>query len=175
MTFRSAAAGALAALVFAGAASGDAPAAKAATITPCRIHLGEVRDLRSDPTTLGFLYGQSIKAGDTVQWLREALAGTASPAIVFSAPGAPADLDMEVELLKAYAFNTNMARAMTVVLRVRFSHAGAVVAEHVYRGSKTGLGFVGGDRETQAAEREVLAEAVRPVGPDVMAACRPGA
>ncbi len=154
-----------------------APGAGAAAPRPapfvCHVRLGEIRDLRPDPEVLGDLGGKTIKAGDTRQQLRDALAGVATRAIVFAAPGAPADLEMRVDIVKAYIYALTMAKTGAVALRVTFVRDGAVVGEHIYRGGSETVNWASGQGEARGAVRMAMEDAVRQIGPDLFQACRP--
>jgi hypothetical protein len=150
-----------------GAAAAADDAHKAAAT--CRVALGEVKDIRTDPV-MGTIGTHVIRVGDPAQWTRDgfkALSDNRSLEIV-PADGRP-DVTLNVELVKAYVEFMATAKSATVVLRVRY--AGRDAAPRVYRGVHTGTHWANDVSEMQGALALALGEAVKQVSAEAPEVC----
>lgn len=140
------------------------------TVQACRVHLGTVGDLRSDTHAMGDVAGRPVRVSDSAAWVRSGvLSLDQDTRIAFV--GDAADLDLNVDLLKAYVMSITMNKASTVVARVRYSRHGVDDGEQVYRGSDTSLNWASGEGETQAALDSALADLLNAIHRDVLSRC----
>src|SRR6266576_2290485 len=97
----------------------------------CRIHLAEIRDLRSDPQSMGMLQNRPVRATDSISWVRsgfDALSRDSRIGFVDGAAADNTDLVLRVEVINAYVMGiTSETRAVSVVLRVRYERGGAML------------------------------------------------
>ena len=124
---------------------------------------------------MGEIGGRPIHQADEVAWLRSGLKSLdRDPRIQFvdaTADGKP-DLDLSVELLKAYLINITSDKSANVVLRIRYARQSAAPSEQVYRGTDTGANWISGQDETQGAFDYALAQILDGVDRDIVARCR---
>jgi hypothetical protein len=139
----------------------------------CRVHIGEVKDSRSDPASMGQLGVRAVHAGDEAAWLRSGLLSLGRDKhIAMTDDAGASDLVVDAELLKAYIMSmTNTSKAATVVVRVRFSKAGSVADTAVYRGADTSTNWAAGTGETQSAFDDALAQMLADLRRDIVARC----
>jgi hypothetical protein len=154
-------------------APSTALAAPAAVAQPaCRVKVAEVIDLRADKQSLGFVGGRSIQSPDAAGWIRDGMGGLAKEGrLVLVAGDEGSDLEVQVEVLKAYIYTITQVKAATVVVRVRYRHGGAEIDQMVYRGTKDALNWWNGDKEARGALDLALAEAVGMIQMDTLATC----
>ena len=141
----------------------------------CRLHLGDIRDMRGDPKSMGQIGGRLVHAEDSAAWVRSGLYSLArDPRLTVDAAGVTAfDLTLNVDLLKAYVLTMPETRANTVVLRIRYSQPGGAAEEQIYRGAQTGLDWNGGNDETQGGLNRAFAMLLEPIHRDVLRQCAP--
>jgi hypothetical protein len=141
----------------------------------CRIHLADIRDLRSDPQSMGMLQNRPVRSADSISWLRsgfDALSGDSRIGFVDGAAADNTDVVLRVELINAYVMGiTSETRAVSVVLRVRYERGGAMLDEQVYRGRHDALTWGTGESETQASFDTALAQLLGTVDRDIVARC----
>ncbi len=111
-----------------------APRRGAAAHAACRIRVGEVRDLRADPQSMGNISGRPVRAEDAAGWVRSGLLSLARDTRLSlgDAPD-PSEILLSTEILKAYMISITSDKAVTVVLRVRFARAGAADEQKIFR------------------------------------------
>ncbi len=145
----------------------------------CKVRLGEVRDLRSDTKAMGYIAGRPIHGVDGPAWVGSGLQTLGQDGrIEIVDAAATADVDLEVDILKAYILSLTQVKAATVVVRVRYRQGPGPATEQVYRGAKDSLNFASSEAETRAALNQALARAVDAVHRDVLGFCQaaqPGA
>lgn len=136
----------------------------------CTVKLTEVRDLRSDPESMGQIGVRAIQTADSVQWVRSSLESLSQDSRIRLADDTEtAKVTIGVDILKAYSMNNaGMGRATTVALRVRY---GATNDAQLYRGSDDGVNWASGDGETQSALNRALSRAIDAVHADVLQRC----
>ncbi len=140
----------------------------------CRIHLAEIRDLRSDPQSMGMLQNRPVRATDSISWVRSGFDALSRDSRMRLVDGVADDSDLvlRVELINAYVMNvTTETRAVSVVLRVRYERGGAMLDEQVYRGRHDALTWGTGESETQSSFDTALAQLLATVDRDVVARC----
>lgn len=147
--------------------------AKPAAAGPaCKVKLGQIRDLRSDPTALGYIAGREVQAEDTPAWVGSGLQSLAQDArITLVGETEPPDVVVEADLLKAYILSQTQTKAANVVLRVRYRQGEAAPAEQTYRGATNGLNWASGQGEANAALNKALGEAVDAIHADLIGMC----
>jgi hypothetical protein len=139
----------------------------------CRLHLGEIRDMRGDPKSMGQIGDRLVHAEDSAAWVRSGLYSLArDPRLSVDGIGVNTfDLTLNVDLLKAYVLTMPETRANTVVLRIHYNQPGGATEEQIYRGSKTGLYWNGGNEETQGGLNRAFAMLLEPIHRDVLRQC----
>ncbi len=140
----------------------------------CHIRLAGIQDLRTDPQVMGDIGGRMIHATDTVGWVRSGLEGLKQdPRIRLDdqASTDASDLVLDVDLVKAYVLSITTEKTANVVLRVRYSRAGASAGEKVYRGVDLGANWVSGADETQSTFDRALTQLLEELDTDVIAHC----
>jgi len=140
----------------------------------CRIHLAEIRDLRSDPQSMGMLQNRPVRATDTIAWVRTGFDALSRDSRIHLVDGVADDNDLvlRVELINAYVMGvTTETRAVSVVLRVRYERGGSMLDDQVYRGRHDALTWGTGESETQSSFDTALAQLLGTVDRDVMARC----
>jgi hypothetical protein len=158
-------------------ASWSSPQANRADAGPadtCRIRLGDVLDARADPQDLGDIGGRPIHQADQIAWLRSGLMSLNRDSriqIVDAAATEKPDLEVSVELLKAYVISITSDKSTNVVLRIRYARQGAALGEQIYRGTDTGVNWISGGDETQASLDYALAQILGDVDRDILARC----
>jgi hypothetical protein len=152
-----------------------APSAALAAPAPqpvCRVKLTGVTDLRSDKQSLGFVGGRSIQSPDAAGWIFGGMGGLAREGRLVLVAGEEArDLEIQVEVLKAYIYTITQVKAATVVVRVRYSHGGTEFGQQIYRGTKDALNWWGSDKEARDALDLALAESVAIIHTDTVLTC----
>jgi hypothetical protein len=146
---------------------------RAATAAPtaCKIAFVEVKDLRSDPQ-MGTMGPRAVRAIDPIDWLRAGLGTLAENKYLSLVPaGQTADVELKVELLKAYIQPMNMAKSTTVVLRIRYGGVHGLPEPRIYRGAHTAVNWNSTDDEIQGAMNLALEDAIRSVRADLMGVC----
>lgn len=142
-------------------------------VKACNVRLGPVHDLRADPETMGDLYGKPIQGKELPAWLSYSfeVLGHDPHINLVGADAKEVDVDLSVDILKAYLMATAMAKSANVVVRVHFT-GGAVPAEdHVYRGIDSGVNWVGSQAESKGAMSRALTELVTQVHTDLTRRC----
>jgi hypothetical protein len=144
--------------------------------TVCRIHFSEIRDARADPRSMGAIETRLVLAADAAGWLRSGLQSLSrDPRVKFvddKARGEP-DLDLSVELVKAYAIAISSDKSISVVIHVRYGRGGSTLGENSYRGVYTGTIWGPGPSEIQSAFDDALGQIVQALDRDILARCAP--
>ncbi len=138
----------------------------------CRLHIGEIRDLRSDPTALGEIGGRPVRAVDVPAWLRSGLLSLDRGAAIVMVENAEAeDVDISADIHKTYVISMPTSKAADVAFTIHYRRNGAAVDDQVYRGSDEGMNWASGEGEGQSALNRALADALTHVEADVLAHC----
>ena len=135
----------------------------------CRVRITDIRDERSAGDAMGEVGGRQIHA-DAVGWIRSGFKTLDRDPRIKLVDGPPADLDMSVEVLKAYASSLLDSKSANVVVRIRFQKAG-VDSEQVYRGTDHGLDWAAGSGEAEASLNSALESMLNIVMGDIDARC----
>lgn len=145
----------------------------------CRLHVGQLRDLRSDTRSLGEIGGRPIHAMDVQAWVRSGLLSLdRNGTIVLVESGQESDADISVDIQRAYVFSQATTKAANIALTVHYnSRTGAVVDDRSFRGSDEGMNWASGDSEAQSALNRALANALEQLQTNILAHCtaRPAA
>jgi hypothetical protein len=139
----------------------------------CKVHVADVVDLRSDKQSMGDVGLRQIRAADTAVWVRAALESLGQDAdIKLVGAGEGSDVELNVQLLKAYVLRVTQEKAAHVVVHVRYSRAGTLIDEKNFRGSDTTLLWASDAGETQEALNRALIKLTDAVHDDVLAHCK---
>lgn len=138
----------------------------------CRIHIGDVTDKRTEKDTLGQIGDRVIRDADPAAWLRSGLLTLDRDKRIAIADSAKdADLDLDVDLLKAYIISITSDKSANVVVRVRYSRGGADAGERVIRGTETGWNWNNGAGEVKTALDDALEDLLKSLAQDVETRC----
>jgi hypothetical protein len=141
----------------------------------CRVQLTDIRDLRSDPQSLGSIGSRPVRSPDTVAWVRsgfKTLNRDSRIRLVDEAAADEPDVVLSVELLNAYARSvTSETGAANLVVRVRYGRRGVMLDEKVYRGADDRLNWVGAESEAQAAFNAALVQLLGTIDKEILARC----
>lgn len=141
------------------------------TPPPCRLHISGITDKRSDPS-MGFMGRGVVQSSDTPGWIRSGLVTLqGDPRWSFADRPEDADLVLEVEILKSYIFPVTTSKSATIVLRIRYSHAGGPLGENIYRGARDAVNWAGTKEETAGLLNRALLAAVDLVKADLSKGC----
>ncbi len=138
----------------------------------CRVHIADVRNARENPEFMGQMGPRPVIAADAVTWVRSALETmNAFPRLRLVGEGDEADLELRIELIKAYVMSYASAKASDVVVRVGYSRQGRKLDERVIRGTDNGTNWINGEGEMQSSLNGALASLVQQLDRDVIAHC----
>jgi hypothetical protein len=142
----------------------------------CRVYIGDIADKRTDKDTMGLIGLRVVHGADPVAWLRSGLATLKRDRrIVLADSTSNSDLDLDVDILKAYVINITSDKSANVVVRVHYSRNGAAAGDRVIRGIETGWNWADGGDETQSAFDDALDDLLKTLDQDIAAHCAPGA
>jgi hypothetical protein len=142
--------------------------------TACRVFIGDVRDLRPDPQSMGSISLRTVHAGDSAGWVRSGLQTLdRDKRLRIAGTAADADLVLDAEILKAYIMSITTQKAANVVIRVRYSRHGVAEGDAIYRGALNEVNWIGGDDETQGAFDDALSQVIAAVAADTAKRCKP--
>ena len=138
----------------------------------CSFRIGQVRDLRTDPAIMGNMGGRVVQMDDSIAWMNSGLAALAGDARLTLVRGAdPADLTLNVEIVKAYIATMTVDKLSAIVVHVRIETAAGNPAPQTLRGSDTDLNWANGTEETQSALDRAMADLLRQIDLAVLNAC----
>jgi hypothetical protein len=138
----------------------------------CHAYVADVSDLRPDKENMGEAGIRVVHSANAAEWVRAGLGGLeAGGAITVVGDPAQADVELKVQILKAYVFTPQTAKAATVVLRVNYAGKAAPAGPRTYRGSDTTMDWANGDGEMKAALDRALAQAVGAMRIDISPVC----
>jgi len=138
----------------------------------CRLVLGEVHDLRPDPTTMGETSGRFIHPESPERWVRHAVETLSQDGrLRFASAGDAPTLSLNVDLLQAYMSSWSTAKHAVVMLRVRYAADGAVAKEQAFRGEVSGMLWTDSESEVLGALNEALKRAVAAMDDDLVLRC----
>ncbi|MDB5471170.1 MAG: hypothetical protein JWR84_2730 [Caulobacter sp.] len=141
-------------------------------VPACRLFIAGVEDKRSDTATMGYMGMGMVLSSDAPGWVRSGLITLQGDARwTFAATAEDADLVLNVEILKSYIFAVSTSKAASVVLRIRYSQAGAPLGENLYRGGKEAINWAGGKGESQGLLNQALMETVALTKADLAKGC----
>jgi hypothetical protein len=150
------------------------PALKSTGVTgpACAVQLGEIRDLRLDPQSMGAIGYRPIRSADPVSWVRSGLVSiTNDRRIAFVGADPNASFEIGADLMKAYILSQATQKSANVVLRIHYSRNGATWDERIYRGVDVGANWVGGEDESQSALDRALSSALEQIRQDLLTRC----
>ena len=136
----------------------------------CRVAVGEVKDIRPDPT-MGTLWKTVVAVPDPAAWTRDGFKGLSENDMIELVPAdSHPDVTLNVELVKSYVEALATAESATVVLRVTFTGR-SPAGPKVYRGVQSSTRWTNGQSEAQGDLGTALGDAVKLVSADVTNAC----
>lgn len=141
-------------------------------VPPCRLFIAGIEDKRSDTSNMGSLGNTMVLSTDAPGWVRSGLVtlqGDARWTIADKAENA--DLILNVEILKSYFIFVSTSKNSSVVLRVRYSHAGGDLGQAIYRGNKTAMNWAGTKSETAGLLNGALLDTVAQMDGDLAKGC----
>jgi hypothetical protein len=151
------------------------PGAKAAAATSgnCRIYLAGVRDLRSDPQSMGQFRFLQFRESDPAGWVRSGLQSLVRDGrITLVDNAAQAGLVLNAELLKAYAMNvTSETQSVSVVVRVHYARGTTALDDQIYRGTENGPIWLNARTETQSSLDDALSQVIDRIDEDIVSRC----
>jgi hypothetical protein len=137
----------------------------------CRVRLHAVRDLRSDPESLGSMGNLAVRSPNSTNWLQTATSSLADdPRIRIVESDNDANLSLDIDLIKAYIISITTANSTNVVLQAHYSRQDATLSEQVYRGT--------GNANWQGMEtgfNDAMTRAIEGLHRDVLSLCESGA
>jgi hypothetical protein len=139
----------------------------------CHIYLADVRDLRSDPQSMGHFGGLQFRESDPAGWVRSGLQSLARDSrIALADNAAQSNLVLNVELLKAYATNvTGETHSVSVVVRVHYGRGSTPLDDQIYRGTENGLVWLNPRAETQSSVDDALSQVIDGIDQDIITRC----
>ena len=159
------------------------PRPSSAAIAPelkgCKLAVGEIKDARADPATIGFIGSRPVRGpGNPQAWIGNVLAGLSSYGlnVEYPASDVPAtELVAKATLMTAWVSSVATAKTGSVVINVRFSRGDAVVKDANYRGAVSSVDWWGSDSEIQGMIDDALTQIVDAVSHDLVSLCPSGA
>lgn len=148
------------------------PKKGAKAFPPCRLFIGEIKDLRTDPGTMGAV-GSMVYVDDMDGWVRTGFQRlVADNRFTLVETAEEAEVALKVDLIKSYIYAGNgMSKAATVVVRVHYTAGDWALGENVYRGGKSSVNWVGTSSESIGSLNISLLEAVEASKPDLLKGC----
>ncbi len=139
----------------------------------CKVRLLPVHDTRADPTTMGSIGGKPVQSPDGPSWVMLALQtlGQDNHINLVAGDATDADIDVNVDLLKAYVISLTMSKSANVVVRAHYSHGANPPEDVVYRGVETGTNWASTQSESRGALGAALSQIVTQVHADVLQRC----
>ena len=144
---------------------------KPGKVPPCRLHIAAITDKRPD-SSMGYMGRGVVMSSDAAGWVRSGLVTLQGDArwLLADQPQ-DADLILEVEILKSYIFPVTSSKSASLVLRIRYSHAGGPLGEAIYRGHRESLNWAGTKEETAGLLNRALATTVEMTKADLVKGC----
>lgn len=138
----------------------------------CQVFIRDVADKRMDKDTMGQIGDRTIHDADPASWLRSGLLTlNRDKHITIAGSQKDSDLDLDVDLLKAYIISITSDKSANVVVRVHYSRNGAALGERVVRGVETGWNWGNGADEVQTAFNYALEDLLKTLAQDVDSRC----
>ncbi|HWC63529.1 MAG TPA: hypothetical protein VG501_07895 [Rhizomicrobium sp.] len=139
----------------------------------CRIRLTEIRDLRDDKEVMGSTGFGVVTAPDMPAWLNSGLQSLKRDKRIVIADGPDADLDIGLDLIRAYMMHITTDLSTNLVARVHFTRHGAATEDKLFRGAYTRVNWGNGKGEVQAAFDEAFEDLLKTLDSDIRARCAP--
>jgi hypothetical protein len=144
----------------------------------CYATVRSVLDKRSDPSTFGAVQGREVRPpADIVAWIGTALQGIDQYGINTGVPaeGNIAATEIQADLVMAWVSNVRVSKTANMVLSVRYRRGGANSDPKLYRGATNTVNWSSNDGELQAMIDRTMAQIIKSMAADMLAACKAGA
>jgi len=141
----------------------------------CKLAVGEIKDARADPATIGFIGARPVRGpGNPQAWIGNVLSSLKAYGLDVEYPASdvlPSELVAKATLVTAWVSSVATAKTGSVVVNVRFSRGDAIVKEANYRGAESSVDWWGSDAEIQGMIDDALTQIVEAISRDLATLC----
>ena len=141
-------------------------------VSACAVYLGDVSDVRPNPSDFGTMGLRPVLVADSVSWLQSALETFKQDPRLRFVSEVETGLAVRIELMKAYVMAMATQKSAVVVLRVTYRSGGKDLEPQIARGQDTSANMAFGEKETETALNRAMVMAVKQLDEGVVGRCR---